>query len=237
MNEELKLDLRMIEANLAAQVADAIEASDFEAAASLRLIHEGQFRVMKSLGVSPWRDEERRLRLVPAASASTGCEYEIGDSSRDLKIRRTRAIGTPWDIAPTRHANTGGKGECDICRQMVGAWLRWNCAQVCEPCWQASTPERWSWSAASTSAASPSGDTPRTDEKREVARKLGWNEECVWEWAEQLERELSVLQRGAQSSGCAMRFTGGETWVCDACGYRGDHDEKPDCAHRTGDQK
>lgn len=78
MNEELKLDLRMIEANLAAQVADAIEASDFEAAASLRLIHEGQFRVMKSLGVSPWRDEERRLRLVPAASASTGCEYEIG---------------------------------------------------------------------------------------------------------------------------------------------------------------
>jgi hypothetical protein len=30
---------------------------------------------------------------------------------------------------------------------------------------------------------------------------LGWNEECVWEWAEQLERELSVLQRYSKTEG------------------------------------
>jgi hypothetical protein len=41
------------------------------------------------------------------------------------------------------------------------------------------------------------------------------------------------LQRVSQPSACRMRFTGGETWVCDACDYRGDHDEKPDCVNRT----
>jgi hypothetical protein len=50
-------------------------------------------------------------------------------------------------------------------------------------------------------------DTPRTDEKRHVAKMLGWNEECVWEWAMQLERDfartesarLHLLQRAEQS--------------------------------------
>ena len=36
-----------------------------------------------------------------------------------------------------------------------------------------------------------SGETPRNDEQRRIAKNLGWNEECVWEWAQQLERELA----------------------------------------------
>lgn len=36
-------------------------------------------------------------------------------------------------------------------------------------------------------------ETPRTDEKRKVAIALGWNIECVWEWAMQLESELIRL--------------------------------------------
>lgn len=37
-------------------------------------------------------------------------------------------------------------------------------------------------------------DTPRTDEKREIAKSLDWNEACVWEWAEQLEREIAEVR-------------------------------------------
>ncbi len=41
------------------------------------------------------------------------------------------------------------------------------------------------------------GDTshPRNDEQRRIAKNLGWNTECVWEWAQQLERELAESER------------------------------------------
>jgi hypothetical protein len=90
--------------------------------------------------------------VLSALAAAVAANPSSTSGVDGLKVRRTRAIGTAWDIAPTRHADTGGKGECDICRQMVGAWFRWNCAQACDACWQASTPERWSWSAAATAS-------------------------------------------------------------------------------------
>lgn len=44
-------------------------------------------------------------------------------------------------------------------------------------------------------------DTPRTDEKRQVAKALAWNEACIWEWAEQLERELEAARAPIKSLG------------------------------------
>lgn len=35
----------------------------------------------------------------------------------------------------------------------------------------------------------------RTNEKRQTAKALAWGEECVWDWAEQLEMELCTMTR------------------------------------------